>query len=161
MKLHRQASFIRLWFLFLLLAGLAVVPLPALSSAATIGEELGGGVVCYVNASGKHGLIVSRGDMQGHSPGCHEGFFTWDDAQSACRHYVSCDYNDWFLPSREQLDKLYRHNGDLGSFTVSYNYYWSSSVDKTGHAWVQGFGLGFQVLNFKTNPNRVRAMRTF
>ena len=149
-----------LWLLFLLTA-LMLGSLPTFTSAFTIGEECGGGVVCYVNASGKHGLIVSRTDLKGHSPGCPEGFFTWDDAQLACRNYVSCDYNDWILPSKEQLNKLYLHKSDLGPFSVSYNHYWSSSVDKAGNVWVQGFGGGFQVLNFKTNANRVRAIRVF
>jgi len=71
----------RLWLLFLL-TGAALVCLPALSFAATIGQESGGGVVYYVDASGKHGIIVARSDMKGHSPGCSEGLFTWSDAQS-------------------------------------------------------------------------------
>ena len=157
LTLHAKA---RLWLLFLLTA-LILVSLPARSLALSVGEESGGGVVCYVNASGKHGLIVSRWDMKGHSPGSPEGFFTWDDAQLACRNYVSCDYHDWFLPSKDQLNKLYLNNSGLGPFTVSYNHYWSSTVDGAGHVWVQGFGGGFQVQNFKTNSNRVRAMRAF
>lgn len=159
-KLRAKKPFVRLRLLFLL-TGAALVWLPALSFAVTIGQECGGGVVYYVDASGKHGLIVARSDMKGHSPGCSEGLFTWSDAQSACRRFESCDYRDWVLPDRKQLNLLYLHKSALERFPFSYSFYWSSSEDTAGHVWVQGFGAGFQVRNFKTNSNRVRAVRTF
>ncbi|TLU81670.1 MAG: DUF1566 domain-containing protein [Chlorobium sp.] len=160
MKFHAHQPFYQKW-LRLLLTGLALIVLPALSSAVTIGEESGGGVVFYVDASKKHGLIASRSDMEGRSSGCPKGFFTWIDAQAACRNYVSCDYRDWFMPNKEQLNLLYRHKSALEQFPFSYTYYWSSSEDSAGNVWVQSFGTGFQGQNFKINSNRVRAVRAF
>jgi hypothetical protein len=159
-KYHAKESFIWL-FILLVLTGLGLVSLPVLSTAVTVGEECGGGVVVYVDASRKHGLIAARSDMKGHSSGSPKGLFTWDDAQAACRNYVSCDYHDWVLPSKEQLNRLYLQKSVLERFSFSYNYYWSSTEDSAGHVWVQGFGAGFQVRNFKTNSNRVRAVRVF
>lgn len=72
-RLRIKKPFIRLWLLFLL-TGAALVSLPALSFGVTIGQECGGGVVFYVDASGRHGLIAARSDMKGHSSGCAEGF---------------------------------------------------------------------------------------
>ncbi|TLU56255.1 MAG: DUF1566 domain-containing protein [Chlorobium sp.] len=160
MKRHTKEPITLLWLLFLM-TSLLLVYNPAHSSAATLGEESGGGVVFYIDASRKHGLIAARSDMKGHSPGFPEGFFTWEDAQVACKKFESCDYRDWFLPNKDQLNKLYLHRSALEQFPLSYSYYWSSSEDGAGHAWVEGFGLGFQVLNFKTNSNRVRAVRAF
>ncbi len=160
MKRRAEKPYIGLYILFLMVS-MGLVSLPACSSAVTVGEESGGGVVVYVDASRKHGLIAARSDIKGHSSGCHEGFFTWSDAQAACRNYVSCDYHDWILPSKEQLNLLYLHKHVLERFPFSYNYYWSSTADSAGHVWVQGFGAGFQVRNFKTNSNRVRAVRFF
>ena len=160
MKLHAKEPFTQGWLLSLL-TGLMLVALPALSSAISIGQEYDGGVVCYLDASKKHGLVAARSDMKGHSPECQEGFFTWKDAQAACRNYVSCDYHDWVLPTKEQLNKLYLHKNDLESYPFTCDYYWSSTEIDASKVWVQGFGAGFQVQNFKTNGNRVRAVRPF
>jgi hypothetical protein len=160
MKRRTEKPYIGLYILFLMTT-MGLVSFSAISTAVTLGEECGGGVVVYIDASRKHGLIAARSDMKGHSSGCHEGFFTWNDAQTACRNYISCDFNDWVLPSREQLNLLYLNKSVLDRFPFSYNFYWSSTEDNTGHVWVQGFGAGFQVRNFKTNSNRVRAVRVF
>ena len=159
-KCHAKKPFVWLCTLFLMTAsGLFLFPAP--SSAISIGQEFDGGVVFYLDASKKHGFVAARTDMKGHSPECPEGFFTWKDAQTACRNYESCDYRDWVLPTKEQLTKLYHHKDALEKFGFTYNYYWSSTEVDAAKAWVYGFGAGVQVQNFKTNGNRVRPVRAF
>jgi len=160
MKLHAQSPFTRLWIM-LLLTGLTLVSLPVLSSAVTIGEEYGGGIVFSVDASGQHGLIAAKTDVPGHSSGIPEGFFTWKDAQLACKHFVSNGYSDWFLPNKEQLNQLYLQKSAVGFVAAHYNFYWSSSEGDKDHAWFQFFINGYQNLDFKTVINRVRAVRAF
>jgi len=87
-------------------------------------------------------------------------------------------YNDWFLPSKDELNLMYKNIGpgaakpltNIGGFKPHNNYnlhnYWSSS-ENTGHyAWSQGFGSGlfgggFQYNWFKVNTFYVRAARAF
>jgi len=160
MRLHAQTLFQRGWIMFLL-TGLMLVSLPALSSAVTVGDEYGGGIVFSVDASGQHGLIAAKSDMPGHSSGIPEGFFTWKDAQLVCKHCVSNGYSDWFLPNKEQLQQLYLHKSAVGVFAATYNFYWSSSEGDADHAWFQFFLNGYQNLDYKTVINRVRAVRAF
>jgi hypothetical protein len=62
MKFFTQMGITRLWIM-VLLAGLVTVVFSALSSASTIGDEYGGGVVFYVDGTGQHGLIAAKEDI--------------------------------------------------------------------------------------------------
>lgn len=68
-------------------------------------------------------------------------------------------YDDWFLPSKDELNKLYEQKFAVGGFAV--DYYWSSSEDNASFAWNQYFGDGGQYLSFKDVDHRVRAVRAF
>jgi TolB-like protein len=72
-------------------------------------------------------------------------------------------YTDWFLPSRDELDLMYRNLKEkgLGGF-VSGNY-WSSSETNDGYwyAWIQVFSNGTQSGGDKRNSCSVRAVRQF
>jgi len=70
-------------------------------------------------------------------------------------------YTDWYLPSSDELNKLYINKVAVGGFA---NYfYWSSSdygFDVYG-AWAQHFSDGAQGGYDKNGPYHVRAVRTF
>ena len=83
-------------------------------------------------------------------------------------------YNDWFLPSRDELDLMWTNladsdssgsnsgvgdSGNLGDFANSY--YWSSTELDYDSAWEQTFGNGLQYGSFKANSANVRAVRAF
>ena len=72
-------------------------------------------------------------------------------------------YTDWYLPSRDELDKLYLNKDAIGGFTDSL--YWSSSEASADLAWIQSFsrfGMGGDQLNEdKLAQDRVRAVRAF
>lgn len=78
-------------------------------------------------------------------------------------------YNDWFLPSRDELNQMYvnLHLYGLGNFIDTNNgyvdVYWSSSEEFTNHSWWQRFYDGVQNYPFilKTNPRHVRPCRRF
>jgi len=142
-----------------LLAGLGMVSVSSLSSAVTIGETYGGGIVFDVDESGQHGLIAAKADMPGHSSGSQEGWFTWFDAKRICNDFVFAGYSDWFLPSREQLNKLYLQQGVVGGFAE--NYYWSSSEQSADVAWNQNFFVSDQYKYYKNNVSQVRPVRAF
>ena len=68
-------------------------------------------------------------------------------------------YNDWFLPSKDELNQLYVNRAAIGGFTEGS--YWSSTENAYYYAWFQNFFNGFQLTNSKAYPIYVRAVRAF
>jgi prepilin-type N-terminal cleavage/methylation domain-containing protein len=80
-------------------------------------------------------------------------------AASVARAYTGGGYTDWYLPSKDELHKLYLNKVIIGNFTPG-NYYSSSETSST-YVWYEGFGYG-DIYNFiKYAPNYVRAVRSF
>lgn len=71
-------------------------------------------------------------------------------------------YSDWFLPSKEELEKIYsvlfieHEKGELKN-----GVYWSSSEDSGTHSWMSSFNFGDQNPSSKTNHQDVRCIRAF
>uniref|UniRef100_UPI004048664A hypothetical protein n=1 Tax=Algoriphagus sp. TaxID=1872435 RepID=UPI004048664A len=87
-------------------------------------------------------------------------------AAKLARDYVGGGYTDWYLPSKDELAKLYAMKVlGFGGFTSAF--YWSSSETGNNVAWIQdlttsGSYPGFQYSNVgKINGARVRAIRSF
>jgi TolB-like protein len=86
-----------------------------------------------------------------------------------CQQYSLGGYQDWFLPSKAELDLVYINlkMKDLGGF--SDDYYWSSTQSNTEYAWTQQFSDGLQTSDaYQTNymgnkgkTHSVRAIRQF
>ena len=81
-------------------------------------------------------------------------------AAQLCNDLIVDGYNDWFLPSKDELDKLYINKVVIGGFA---GFYWSSSEYVAYYAWLQNFYYGIQFSNYylKNNTSRVRAVRAF
>ena len=80
-------------------------------------------------------------------------------------------FSDWFLPSEDELDKMYvnLHKGidehgvvytPVGGF-VDYPYYWSSSEFPPYNAWIQDFANSIHYASAKSSPYSVRCVRRF
>ncbi len=89
-------------------------------------------------------------------------------AAAICADLSLGGYSDWYLPSIEELNKMYQNIGqgnDLGLGNVggfALNAYWSSTEDDNNDAWAQGFTDGLQLnYNSKVNTYFVRAVRAF
>jgi hypothetical protein len=69
--------------------------------------------------------------------------------------------SDWFLPSYDELEKMYQnlHVASLGGF--SNVYYWSSSMISAGTVTSLNFASGASYSDWTTNPNKTRAIRAF
>ena len=158
MKLNAKKYVTRLWAIFLL-AGLSMVSVSSLSSAAAlkIGDSYNGGVVIYIDGTGQHGLVAAKADMTGSS-GKAEGFFNWYGAKVAANTFVD-GYCDWVLPNKDQLNMIYIHRSSLGGTLETY--YWSSSESEAAKAWAQDFSNGQQIDGNKSNTGRVRPIRSF
>ena len=80
-------------------------------------------------------------------------------AARICGDLVLNTYTDWYLPSKDELNKLYINRVAVGGF--SSGFYWSSSEYNHIDAWLQGFNNGIQGSNSKNNALYVRAVRAF
>ena len=79
--------------------------------------------------------------------------------------YESQSYNDWYLPSKEELVEMYMtigqgsSNGNIGGFINEF--YWSSSENDDFKSWGVNFGYGFTFNTDKNLTARVRVIRAF
>ena len=80
-------------------------------------------------------------------------------AAEVVRNATHGGYSDWFLPSKDELNKMYEQRGDIGGFDSAV--YWSSSEYSANGAWSQSFGTGSQPVNNKFSEGGVRAARRF
>lgn len=71
-------------------------------------------------------------------------------------------YNDWFLPSKDELNQMYLQRSIIGGFGgYPSGYYWSSSEFDNDDAWTQQFYYGHQGFSIKSTGYRVRVIRAF
>ena len=81
-------------------------------------------------------------------------------AAKICFDLVLNGYSDWYLPSIDELIKLYQNKNSIGGFTL--NYYWSSSFfNWTGNPYYTKFSDGANSAASQTNLWSVRAIRSF
>ena len=80
-------------------------------------------------------------------------------AAGLARAYTGGGYTDWYLPSKDELEKLSITRETIGGF-VNY-YYWSSSEFDLSQAWFQTFFSSVQSKSVKGEPAIVRAIRYF
>jgi hypothetical protein len=162
-----------------------------------IGQTYQGGIIFYLDPSGCHGLVCAPTDIipfgvywsnvlyPQYFTGCglFEGKYNTDvittgqntqiDNAAAYLCFLSSlgGFNDWYLPSIEELNKMFQNIGQgnalgLGNIGSFLGYYWSSSDFDGGKAWLQGFGTSpgtdiIQGTSLKTNTYNVRAIRAF
>lgn len=131
-----------------------------------------------------HGIVVSRHDQStGMIWGCWStsisgadftelgkgdentsdiivGCTSIDIAARLCSNYESKTYSDWFLPSKDELNKLYL-NKTLIQDLDNTNQYWSSSESDNNEAMAQDFLNGRQYSQGKLSSLHVRAIRNF
>jgi len=88
-------------------------------------------------------------------------------AAGLARAYEGGGYIDWFLPSKDELNKMYENIGqgnvlglgNVGNF-ADYSY-WSSTENGNYYAWRQNFNSGNQLNGVKNYTYDVRAVRAF
>jgi len=119
---------------------------------------------CYgTPISGADGTSVGTGkqntlDIVDIETGCA----TAGTAADICANFSLGDYDDWFLPSKDELNLMCTnlHLEGVGNFTLEY--YWSSSEIDENAAWVLGFIIPYFESNAsKESKREVRAVRAF
>jgi hypothetical protein len=84
-------------------------------------------------------------------------------AASLCRTSHNGDSN-WFLPSKDALNLMYKHLAARGYGNFDAGNYWSSSdyiLNNKAYAWAQYFGNGNQYYFNQSTPLYVRAIKKF
>ena len=119
------------------------------STSFYIGQNYGGGIIFFVDNTGKHGLVAATKNLE---------IADWKKAKSECESCTDNGYSDWRLPSKHELNLMYENIHDNGGFSGTY---WSSSEYNASLAWGQGFDHGNQVSYGKNYTNEVRAVRSF
>ncbi len=80
-------------------------------------------------------------------------------AAKICADYSINGYSDWYLPSKDELNKLYLSKDLIGGFMAMA--YWSSSQSDNNKAWKQFFSNGNQFADSKATTLYVRCIRSF
>lgn len=85
------------------------------------------------------------------------GALAWNTAISACEALTYAGYDDWYLPSKNELNAMYINRAEIGGFSSTY--YWSSTEYDIDEAWEQFFSNGSQYVDWKSATDRVRCVR--
>ena len=172
----------------------SVIPAPE-----QVGDFHQGGVVFYIFEPGDtgyiagetHGLIAAPSDQSSAAWGCAgqsigtsvavgtgaanttaivSGCSETAIAARICADLTLGVYDDWFLPSRDELYLMYLNRATINT-TASANEgsnfstgaYWSSTESGSSYAWALVFGGSFPGLgsNNKDTTTNVRAVRAF
>jgi len=149
----------------------------------TIGQEYQGGIIVWIDETGEHGLIAAKTDQSLGATWNNIAFgvtgatgknigagpyntrkivrFQGTDgiyAALLCAQYRNEGYNDWYLPSKNELAEMYKQKALIGAGD---HIYWSSTEVDENIAWAQNFATGGRKQNLKDKIYYVRAARTF
>ena len=114
---------------------------------------------CMVSISGADGTAVGTGEQ--NTLDIEAGCTTHDTAADLCANLSLGGYNDWFLPSKDELNLMYENLKVFGVGGFTDALYWSSSEFDAWYAWGQDYSNGAQLYNSKKYMYRVRAVRAF
>ncbi len=131
-----------------------------------------------------HGIVAATSDLNPEYWGCEgidipgadgysigtgyqntidivSGCSTPDIAARVCYNLTLNGFSDWYLPSIDELGKLYLKKNTIGGFISAY--YWSSTEQSALKAWAKHFSSGTQSPEFKQQSLGVqtRAIRKF
>jgi hypothetical protein len=149
-----------------------------------VGQEFQGGIVFFVDSTGRHGLIAAPYDIGTYpliyrtewevkgASGIDIGTgrqntvnllkYCTFDGQTApfyCTTFNNDGYKDWFLPSIDELEILFRADTNIGGFKRGY--YWSSTVAAQFYGWAESYYEGGTRMLSPYAKLNVRPIRAF
>ena len=109
--------------------------------------------------TGATGTAIGAGLSNTNTIIAIQGATSTSYAAGLARAYLGGGYTDWYLPSKDELNKLYLNRTAIGGFANFY--YWSSTEFDANIAWNQNFSNGNQIIDDKYFTDYVRAIRAF
>ena len=110
--------------------------------------------------TGATGTAIGTGLSNTNTIITSQGATATSYAAGLARAYKGGGYTDWYLPSKDELAKLYAMKV-LGFGGFADLYYWSSSESANRYAWYQYFYDGDQLTLYKFYTLYVRVIRAF
>ena len=119
--------------------------------------------------TGATGTAIGTGSANTDAIISAQGATETSYAAGLARAYTGGGYTDWFLPSKDELNKMYLNKATINTTALANsgssfysNVYWSSTEYDNDDAWRQYFGYdGLQVNYDKDTTITVRAVRAF
>lgn len=134
-----------------------IIAAPSDQSLGIVWDEFKNNLMYYTSTNTSVGSGISNTNLIVNILG--DGVY----AAKLCYDMVLGGYDDWYLPSRDELNILYKNRILIGNFSLKY--YWSSSSNDSvsaAVAWSQDFTNGYQSdCISKKSLFYVRAVRNF
>jgi hypothetical protein len=89
------------------------------------------------------------------------GTYNWNEAVEVAKNYKGGGFSDWHLPSKDELNMVYRNLRTKNLAGLGDDSYWSSSQGNAYSSWDQDFSDGRQNYYNKGSAYSVRAVRAF
>ena len=125
--------------------------------AATTDQGTGTQWGCVGTLTGASGTAVGTGAA--NTAAILSACTTVGIAAQICHAYNGGGYTDWYLPSLDELNKLYLNKAAIGG--LSFASYWSSTEIDANNAWFENSNDGSQWNGNKAAGPYVRAVRSF
>jgi len=107
--------------------------------------------------TGAAGIAIGTGNANTNTIVALKGDGSY--AAKLCYDLVLDGVSGWYLPSKDELEKLFQNKDVIGGFAPTP--YWSSTESLNNYAWHECFSNGYQSNTNMGNIYRVRAVRAF
>jgi hypothetical protein len=112
--------------------------------------------------TGANGTAIGTGLSNTNTIISAQGATSTNYAAGLARAYLGGGYSDWYLPSKDELYKLWINRVAIGLVNGISGYYWSSSEADQNGAWYINFNTGtLNAFYNKYSTSSVRAIRSF
>jgi hypothetical protein len=122
-----------------------------------VGQTYAGGIIFYIDETGKHGKVISKNDLIFN--GKH--YMSWQNAFYCCSAFSEDGYSDWYLPQKSDLELVLLNRNFIPGFKDKKISYWTSTGNNE-KAWSFTFNPAYvHFYSPKSSGYNVRAIRDF